>query len=106
MGFVFAILNFREINMVARCGDDVEPIISAQWFVKMKPLAETILSKRGMPMLSKPQHGWTYFSLSESSYSLSYLSNIPLEWLERAIVGLETLLPFEVYGYCEPGNRI
>ena len=57
-------------------------------------------------MLSKPQHGWTVFSLGEGSYSLSYLSNIPLEWLERAIVGLETLLPFEVYGYCEPGRML
>ena len=55
-------------------------------------------------MLSKPQHGWTVFSLGGSSYSLSYLSNIPLEWLERAIFGLETLLAFEVYGYCEPGR--
>lgn len=57
-------------------------------------------------MLSKPQYGWTVFSLGESSYSLSYLSNIPLEWLERAIFGLETLLPFDVYGYCEPGRVI
>ena len=57
-------------------------------------------------MLSKPQHGWTVFSLGESSYSLSYLSNIPMEWLERAIFGLETMLPFEVYGYCEPGKMV
>ena len=57
-------------------------------------------------MLSKPQHGWTVFSLGESNYFLSYLSNIPLEWLERAIFGLETLLPFEVYGYCEPGKMV
>ena len=57
-------------------------------------------------MLSKPQHGWTVFFLGESNYFLSYLSNIPLEWLERAIFGLETLLPFEVYGYCEPGKMV
>ena len=57
-------------------------------------------------MLSKPQNGWTVFSLGESCYSLSYLSNIPLEWLERAIFGLETLLPFEVYGHCEPGKMV
>jgi len=66
----------------------------------------TILTKRGVSMLSKPQHGWTVFSLGESNYFLSYLSNIPLEWLERAIFGLETLLPFEVYGYCEPGKMV
>ena len=57
-------------------------------------------------MLSKPKHGWTDFSLGESRYSLSYLSNIPFEWLERAIFGLETFLPFEVYGYCEPGRMV
>ena len=57
-------------------------------------------------MLSKPQHGWTDFSLGKSCYSLSYLSNIPLEWLDRAIWGLETLLPFEVSGYCEPGRMV
>ncbi len=57
-------------------------------------------------MLGKPQHGWTVFSLGESSYSLSYLSNIPMEWLESAIFGLETLLPFEVYGYGEPGKMV
>ena len=57
-------------------------------------------------MLSKPEHGWTDFSLGESCYSLSCLSNIPLEWLERAIFGLETLLPFDVYGYCEPGRMV
>ena len=57
-------------------------------------------------MLSKPQHGWTVFSLGESSCSLSYLSNIPLEWLDRAIFGLETLSPFDVYGECEPGKMV
>jgi len=57
-------------------------------------------------MLTKPQHGWTDFSLGESSYSLSYLSNIPMDWLDRAIFGLQTLMPFEVYGYCEPGRMV
>ena len=57
-------------------------------------------------MLSKPQHGWTEFSLGAICYSISYLTNVPLDWLERAIFGLETLLPFEVYGYCEPGRMV
>ena len=57
-------------------------------------------------MLSKPQHGWTEFSLGAIYYSISYLTNVPLDWLERAIFGLETLLPFEVYGYCEPGRMV
>lgn len=57
-------------------------------------------------MLSKPQAGWTEFSLGESCYGLSYLSNIPYEWLDRAIFGLEASLPFEVYGHCEPGKMV
>ena len=57
-------------------------------------------------MLSKPKHGWTVFSLGNSCYSLSYLSNLPFDWLDRAIFGLETLLSFEVYGYCEPGRMV
>ena len=57
-------------------------------------------------MLSKPEHGWTIFSLGKKCYDLSYMTNIPLDWLEKAIVGLETLLPFEVYGDCEPGKMI
>lgn len=57
-------------------------------------------------MLSKPQHGWTIFSLGERHYSISYLTNVPLDWLEKAILGLETLLSFEVYGYCEPGKMV
>ena len=57
-------------------------------------------------MLSKPQHGWTEFSLGETCYSMSYLTNIPFDWLDRAIFGLETLLPFEIYGRCEPGRMV
>ena len=57
-------------------------------------------------MLSKPQHGWTDFTLGDLSYSLSYLTNLPLEWLDRAIFGMETLLPFEVSAYCEPGRMV
>lgn len=57
-------------------------------------------------MLSKPEHGWSEFSLGESCYSISYLTNVPLDWLDRAIFGLETLLPFEVDGYCEPGRMV
>ena len=57
-------------------------------------------------MLSKPQHGWTDFTLGDLSYSLSYLTNLPLEWLDRAIFGMETFLPFEIYGHCEPGRMV
>ena len=57
-------------------------------------------------MLSKPIHGWTEFSLGKHCYSLSYLSNLPFDWLDRAIFGLNTLFPFEVYGCCEPGKMV
>ena len=57
-------------------------------------------------MLSKPQHGWTTFSLGHRCYSISFLTNVPLDWLEKAIGGLDTLLPFEVSGYCEPGRVV
>lgn len=55
-------------------------------------------------MLSKPKAGWTDFCLGEKSYPLSYLDDIPIEWLEQAIHGLETRSPFVVHGFCEPGR--
>ena len=57
-------------------------------------------------MLSKPDAGWSDFSLCDKSFALSYLTNIPCEWLDQAIHGLETLLPFTVHGVCEPGRMI
>jgi hypothetical protein len=62
--------------------------------------------KEGVFMLSKPEHGWADFSLGTKRYSLSYLSNIPWDWVDRATFGLETLLPFEVLGHCEPGSMV
>lgn len=56
-----------------------------------------------MEMLSKPSAGWTDFRLGKTVYGLSYLTAVPLNWLEQAIHGLETLMPFTVYGFCEPG---
>ena len=54
-------------------------------------------------MLSKPEDGWSEFWL-EGTYvaDLSYLDDIPFTWLERAIYGLETMLPFTVKGTMEP----
>jgi len=57
-------------------------------------------------MLTEPRHGWTDFSLEgASSYGLSYLDDIAFEWVEQAIHGLETMLPFCVKGFLEP-NRL
>lgn len=57
-------------------------------------------------MLSKPKNGWTTFSLISNEYSLSYLTDVALEWIEQAIHGLETLHPFTVYGLLEPGRMM
>jgi len=54
-------------------------------------------------MLTDPRSGWTVFSLEgAASYGLSYLDDIPFAWLEQAIHGLETMLPFCVKGFLEP----
>lgn len=56
-------------------------------------------------MLTKPHAGWSDFQLNGTSlYGLSYLDDIAFEWLEQAIHGLETMLPFCVKGYMEPGR--
>ena len=58
-------------------------------------------------MLTKPQAGWTDFSLEGTSvYGLSYLDDVGIEWVEQAIHGLETLCPFCVHGNLEPGRML
>ena len=57
-----------------------------------------------MHMLSKPDAGWTGFCLGSRTYYLSYLDDIPFEWLDQAIHGLKTMSPFAVHGFCEPGR--
>ena len=54
-------------------------------------------------MLTKPEYGWTDFSLEGTDiYGLSYLDDIAFEWIDQAIHGLETMLPFCVKGFMEP----
>lgn len=54
-------------------------------------------------MLTKPVHGWSKFQLEgTSAYGLSDLDDIAFEWVEQAIHGLETMLPFCVKGFLEP----
>ena len=58
-------------------------------------------------MLTKPEAGWTDFSIDkEHIYSLSYLTDVGIEWLDQAIHGLETLEPFTVHGFCEPNRML
>lgn len=56
-------------------------------------------------MLTKPHNGWSDFQLNGTSlYELSYIDDIAFEWVEQAIHGLETMLPFCVKGFMEPGR--
>jgi len=56
-------------------------------------------------MLTKPVYGWSDFQLDGTSiYGLSYLDDIAFDWVEQAIHGLETMMPFCVKGFLEP-NR-
>lgn len=59
-------------------------------------------------MLTKPEHGWTNFQLTDDAlmFCLSYLTDIPMDWLDQAIRGLETITVFSVHGVCEPGRMI
>lgn len=55
-------------------------------------------------MLTKPEYGWSDFQLEQTSiYGLSYITDISVEWLDEAIRGLETMQPFCVTGFLEPG---
>ncbi|MDE6035067.1 MAG: hypothetical protein K2G36_04075 [Ruminococcus sp.] len=56
-------------------------------------------------MLTKPDAGWSDFQLDGTpAYGLSYLDDIASDWLEQAIHGLETMNPFCVKAYMEPGR--
>lgn len=59
-------------------------------------------------LLSEPEFGWSTFSFSdgEKSYELSYLTDIPAEWLDNAFYGLEHLTPFCVHACLEPGRLL
>ena len=55
-------------------------------------------------LLSIPEYGWTTFCLGNDGYRLSYLTCVPMDWLNAAIYGLENMVPFAVNGFCEPGR--
>lgn len=60
-------------------------------------------------MLTPPKNGWTRFGLEgfEYTYRLSdVFDNIAFRWIDQAIHGLETLSPFCVKGYMEPGRMV
>ena len=58
-----------------------------------------------MEMLTKPDSGWSGFRLEGTSlWVLSYITDIPFEWLYRAVHGLEADEPFFVEAFMEPGR--
>lgn len=58
-------------------------------------------------MLSQPDCGWTDFQLEGTKqYSLSDLTDVPMEWLTQAIYGLTNRRPFCVTGFMEPDTLV
>lgn len=57
-------------------------------------------------MFNKPESGWTEFKLGKNAYSLSYLTDVSIDWLDAAIDGLKNLRPFTVRGFLEPSRLI
>lgn len=56
-------------------------------------------------MLSKPEAGWSKFSLNgTSTFSLSYIEDIAFYWIEQAMDALKYHKPFCVEGVMEPGS--
>lgn len=57
-------------------------------------------------ILSTPEYGWTDLMIGKYLYGLSFLTDVPHEWIENAIFGLEHAVPFAVHGFCEPNRMI
>lgn len=56
-------------------------------------------------MLTRPRVGWSLFTLDEYyACSISYLSDVPMDWLDQSIMGLKSKTAFTVFGYLEPGR--
>lgn len=48
-------------------------------------------------MLSKPNIGWSVFTLGEFQTEVSYLVDIPFDWLRACISGLKYNIPFSFF---------
>lgn len=72
----------------------------------LKRIREIECSFGGNRLLSTPYCGWSEFNPGDKQYGLGYLTDIPVEWLDAAIHGLETMTPFSVHGFCEPWRMI
>ena len=60
------------------------------------------LANRNKPqissILSVPKAGWTKLQFTKKEHELSYLTSVPLQWLDAAIYGMKTGDPFTVWG--------
>lgn len=54
-------------------------------------------------VLSKPKAGWTTFKIGDTEFKLSYLLDLPNDWLDTILFAYECELPFVLKGECEPG---
>lgn len=77
---------------------------NVEWLPEDWIVVSKFLISKPTIMLTVPSVGWTYFSLGGKEWPLSYLTDVPMEWLDTAIWGLQNLLPFTVHGQCEPGK--
>ncbi len=57
-------------------------------------------------MLSKPNIGWSVFTLGEFQTEVSYLVDIPFDWLRACISGLKYNIPFSFFLEEEGSNCI
>ena len=49
-------------------------------------------------LLSVPEAGWTKLQFTKKEHELSWLTCVPLQWLDAAIYGMKTGDPFTVWG--------
>jgi len=57
-------------------------------------------------VLSVPEAGWTKLQFTKKEHELSYLTCVPLHWLEAAIYGMKTGEPFTVWGDQESAGMV
>ena len=49
-------------------------------------------------ILSVPEAGWVNLKFTKKEHELSYITSVPLQWLDAAIYGMKTGDPFTVWG--------
>lgn len=67
-------------------------------FIKNQPEINSILSV--------PEAGWTKLQFTKEEHELSWLTSVPLQWLDAAIYGMKTGDPFTVWGDQESEGKV